>query len=657
MTRAVRGLLLGSIAIAYLFLLVHAREPLRLDIGDPASDASMLTTIHGGHVAGEIDNPPLSRLVYGAVSHVASGIGMLRMVALVFAGLASWLVFHYVSRLYDRRVGLIACCLFTTSLLWLANADSIHQVSLMHAMAFLALWGCVRALDTRQLPHYLALGVGSFACLLTAYDDYLVLPAAIVATVYLKAGSPFAPGNRRVIAIAAAACVLAIATTCALGHVPRVAGYNGDVVVAFPSIVRGVTLAFTPLVWIAIAFHLVTAIRSSTVASAIKDSAAWWLVVAVVTLLWFSLRAPSQLVGLQTLLPFAAIGSALIIVRLLDGSKSRRRLGIAWIAIAALWSLGWTAIQPRALLDGDQVSQTAQYLATNDANDFVLSNLLDDAPISVAFGRRSVPALDTRDVSAAPRMMLQMFEAAGTDTIHAIIFTDPSSRLVDRSLDALARPRQLWSVLGWPQIARSKSNALIREYDQRVVKNLTAIGARRALQLRQFSIYRIDRTATRAALAETVPAASHIDFDTIDGSRYELLGWSPLRESYDGLPGAVLRGIWRCRDKHCAVTKLEPWANWSQAQLVPVGQLMIRVDEVCDVSLTATFAAASEVRFTVGGFSSGPLTGTSVTTTIPAGNLVRGVNVVELESLRPPAAEARLRLLTIDLASSCAQPH
>jgi hypothetical protein len=229
-------------------------------------------------------------------------------------------------------------------------------------------------------------------------------------------------------------------------------------------------------------------------------------------------------------------------------------------------------------------------------------------------------------------MMLEMFEAANADTIHALIFTDPSSRFSDLALETLARPRRLWSVLGWPQIARSKTSALIREYDQRVTKNLAAVGAKRVVQLRQFSIYRIDRAATRAMLADTVPATAHIDFDTLDGWRHELLGWEPLRDSYTGLPGAAMRGIWRCRDNHCST--------------VPVGQLMIRVDQVCDLSLTAAVAEASEVRFTVGGFSTPALAGSSMTTTIPSRALVPGINVVEVENLRP----TRLRLLTIELA-------
>jgi hypothetical protein len=653
MPRGFRALLLGSIAIAYVYLSAHAREPLRLDVGDPASDAAALLAVHApsADVVNEIDNPPLSRLVFGAAARVTGGdIGALRPLALVFSALATGLLFIYVSRLYDRRVALVAAMLFTTSLLWLTHADSIHQAPLMQCMAFLALWGTVRAIETHEPRHYLAVGLGSCACLLAAYDYYLVLPVAVIATIHVKTGQPFSRSNRRLLLACAAGCVVAIVTTCLLGHAPRLAPrYDHELVTTLPAIARRATLGLTPFLWITVAVHVIALIRARTLADAIKDSVAWLLVAAALWWLMFSRRPAALLIGLQVFLPFYAIGSALLVTRLLDGSQRQRRLAMAWLVAAPLWSFYWTFSQPRAWLDRDDAAEASTYLAGNDSNDFVMSNLLDDAPLQAALGRRVWDALEVRDATEAPPRMLQLFELTGADSVHAIIFTDPLSRFTDLPLSTIALPRRLWSVLGWPQIARRKSTALIREYDERVLANLTAVRATKVLQLRHFAIYRIDRAATRAVLEERVPATPRIDFDSVDASLHELLGWDPLRAAYAS-PGTTLHGFQRCRDKHCKTVATDhglvvPAAEWSQT-----GQLMIRVDHACDLVLTATFAEPSEVRFVANGFATAAR-GSPVTVTIPASALSVGVNVVELESLSPG-----LRVSSIDLASRCEHP-
>jgi hypothetical protein len=247
--------------------------------------------------------------------------------------------------------------------------------------------------------------------------------------------------------------------------------------------------------------------------------------------------------------------------------------------------------------------------------------------------------------------MLQLFELTGTDSVHAVIFTDPSSRFSDLALSTIAMPRRLWSVLGWPQIARHKSNALIREYDQRVLANLTALRATNVLQLRHFAVYRIDRAATRAAFEERVPATTRIDFDSVDASLHELLGWDPLRASY-ATPGTTLHGFRRCPDKHCKTVATGHGLVVPAAQLAHTGQLMIRVDKACDLALTAAFAGPSEVRFVANGFATASVRGSPVTVTIPASALSVGVNVIELEDLSPGLTGARVS--SIDL--TCGHP-
>ena len=59
----------------------------------------------------------------------------------LFAGLAMWCLFSYLRRLYDDDLALIATAVWSSSLCWMMYADSMHQTALLHATAFLALWG------------------------------------------------------------------------------------------------------------------------------------------------------------------------------------------------------------------------------------------------------------------------------------------------------------------------------------------------------------------------------------------------------------------------------------------------------------------------------------------------------------------------------------
>src|SRR4030095_12804912 len=137
MPRALRFFLFGCIALSFAYLLWHAREPLRLNVGDPWSDANVLTSINyvksDGFLATSFTDildvgplnpdsyrythyPPLSEIFYGAVGKYlgVSDIGTFRLFALGFSALAMWLLFCYARRLYNDRVALIATALFAT---------------------------------------------------------------------------------------------------------------------------------------------------------------------------------------------------------------------------------------------------------------------------------------------------------------------------------------------------------------------------------------------------------------------------------------------------------------------------------------------------------------------------------------------------------------
>jgi hypothetical protein len=696
MLRSLRGLLLGVIALAFLYLLAHAREPLRLNVGDPWSDANVLTSINyvksDGFLATSftdildvgpltedsyryIHYPPLSEIFYGAVGKYlgVSDIGTFRLFAIAFSGLAMCLLFGYVRALYSDRVALIATALFASSLLWMMYADSIHQAPVMQCTGFLALWGLVRVIETGRRRHLAAMIVGSFACFFTSYDYYVFLPAAVLVTVYLKLGNPFARGARKLVALCALGCMLGILAKClcVIGAV----GWNEFVAdlrlqfleratssldkrftSALPTMIRRVTLVFTPLCWITAAVHVVQALRSPSVTAAIKGTAVWMLVAALVFLSVFSQLAASQMLASQVLLPFYAIGSAVIIDRMLDGRELRRRLAVAWLIAAPLWSFSIMLAHPRAVLDRDDVARTNAYLAANDPNDFVLTNVMSDGHVQAAFHRHSWPAPDNNDTSRAAQEMMHIFGLMGTDHVHEIVFTDPDSRFIDKALWPLASRRNLWGITGWPYLYRAKANSVIAEYDSRVVKNLKAVRATKVLQLKKFAVYRVDRAAVMALIASAIPTVNRIDFASVNAARHQLSGWTGPTALAGG---AFASPIWQtehCPLARCKTTMTELGVRVPDARTRPMAQLIVRADPACDLGLTFRFAKPSYARFSVNGFAVAPMLDTTIAFTVPRAHLTGGIAIVEIESMLPVVLRSPLYLSSLDLTPACAAP-
>lgn len=644
-------MLLGWITLGFVYLVSHAREPLRLNLGDPRSDASALSAV---------------RELVGV-----SDITAFRLCSLAWSALGMWLLFCYARQLYSARVALIATALFSTSLLWLMYADSIHQAPMLTALMFLGLWGLVRSIESGLRRHYAAAVAGCFGAFFVSSYGYLFLPAAVLVTVYLKSGNPFARGRRHFVALCAAGCALGIAAKCLI----VIGGTEWDALLAdphfqqferatasfdrqlrasvTPTLLRRLTLVLSPLVWITAAFHALKAIRAATVTSAIKDTAAWMLVAAIAFVALFPQRAALQVLASQVFLPFYAIGSALIVDRLLEGGTPLRRLGYAWLVAAPLWAFFLVVTHPRALLDRGDVARTNAYLAANDRNDFVMTNIRSAGPIHASFGRHAWSALDSENTTDAAFDMLSIYEMTGTESVHEIIFSGPDSRFIDQSLWPLALPRRQWSVTGWPHLLRRKTNALIAKYDRLVENNLQALKASKVLELGNYAVYRVDREAVLALLGDRVPAATHIDFGSFAATQHTLLGWKPPEETDEHIGVMRLEGFYQCPEPRT------PQGNTCKTVLTEYGltvehltkragaQLMFRAERACDHTLTFQFATAANAQFTVNGFTAAPSPGRTTAFTVPAANIRVGINVVDI------APEAPLDLATLDIAASC----
>ncbi|MBL0220211.1 MAG: glycosyltransferase family 39 protein [Myxococcales bacterium] len=683
MPRFLRVYLLGCLAIAFAYLVLHVREPLRLNFGDPSADAGILSSIaeverYGffeSSAPGMIDvgpqpadgyhavhYPPLADVFYGATGKYLGvrAIGTLRLFALAFSVLAMLLLYHYARRMWTEPIALLATALFSTSVLWMMYADSIQQAPLTQAAAFLSLWGLVRVMETRRRAHYAAAFFGALACFLASYDYWLFLPAAVLFTIHVKRGNPLAAGNLRFVAICAAACLVAL-----LAKYLFVSGVLLDrkASMLFPTLLRRATFVFTPMFWVTCGCTIWRAMRAPSLRAVLEDGVTWMLVTGAVTIYLFAQRAASQMIGVQALLPFYAIGSSIVISRLLEGRRLLRVVAIGWVALAPAWSGYFLLSQPREVLDRDDVAKVNAYLAASDRNDFVISNLLAEAPLRAMFERHSWPASDKADPKLAYRSMLDVFEAAGTDYVHAVIFTSPETRFVDRSLWPLAAPRRLWSVTGWPYLQRRKANEIVREYDRKVLRNLELVHAKVVLHLANFDVYRIERSAVLEAAGAGVPVVRTIDFGNVASAKHKLLGWSEPRLTDDGSLGvAVIDGFAPCANPEMERQPNEPGGNACRTVLTRWGlrvmdegrsdraQLMIRVERACDLRLTIEFSAPALVGLSLNEFASSQCApATRATFDIPQASVRAGINVLVLERrYGPKSSKAEISSLTVD---------
>lgn len=672
MPRFLRIYLLACIALAFGYLVVHAGESLRLSVGDAWADASVMLAIEHG-----TRDPPLATLVYGAVARMfgADRIILFRLLALGFSGLAAGLLYQYARRMWNERVAVIATALTTTSLLWMLFADSLQRPPIMHAACFLALWGVVRVLETRRLAHYLAVLIGTFVCLYAGSNDWLFLPLGVVFTIYVKRGNPLAGDNWYPLAVCALAALIAAALRSPFTADPATwqGALDRGVASSYATLVRRYTALLTPMLWVTLAWSVWRALRTPSPKAALEDGTTWMLVAALLFIYLPFPRWGAATLRPQLLLPLYAIGSALLIERLFDNGRwLRRTLATAWCVLAPLWGLWLAVSHPREVIASDDLTRANAYLAQNDRNSFVLSNLLADGPMVSAFGRHGwTETFRDATPETAHGRMLELFETTGTDYVHAVIFTTPGSRFVDRSLPQVMG-RRMPSVDGWPYLVRAKVKSLVATYDRQVLRTLEAVGAKRVLQLGNFDVYRIDRATAFEVAGKSVPVVKQIDFTSLAALRHQLLGWGdPVEPGAPGTTPASIAGYARCWNPIAVTT--QPAPNGCTMVETPSGldvldvrgvsraDLMVRVERACDQQLTVTLAAPARVDILVNGVPvlgcGDPQWGTiTASVRVPQRAVHAGVNTITFSDAQSDPKTVRPELRTLVIEPRCEPP-
>jgi hypothetical protein len=665
MPRRFRQLLIAWIALCQVYLFAHSQEPLRLDIGDPWSDANVLCSINYVKDYGFLETsftdvldvgpltkdsyhythyPPLAEITYGAIGKYlgVSSVGIYRLFALVFSGVAMWFLFLYTRRMWGETVALVATALWQGSLMWLLYADSIHQAPIFQLSTFGSLLALERAITTRERRFYIGAVAGAFAGFLTSYDGWLFYPAAVLFTVYVKSGNPFARGNRHFVALCAGGCILALVAKSifvagAVGWHEFVADLHFQFLERsgstfdrtfgspWPVLVRRFTQVFSPWIWVTIAYHVVRAVRAPSVTYVLRETHVWMLLCALAFLSVFAELAATQLLPSQVMLPFYAIGTAAIVEKMLARSLRWRLAAMVWVVTALVWSAFFFVRIPRAVMPPDEIAKVNEYLAAHDHNDFVLNNLMASGQIQWAFQRHDLAVFSGDDQGPDAEFWAQLsmygfFLDSNTESVTAVVFTDPDAFYLDKSLWPLISDRRQWSVIGSPYLWSAKTHRVIADYQKRVVFGMTATGAERVLALPHMDVYRIDRSKVIERLEAAVPVLPVFDITGTSSARNRLLGWSTDIIGTDICPKPF--------GQQCKTILTKRGIELPELLNTKRAELMIRVPEGCDLHLKAHLREPRPFAIDVNDFHSGILVGDVAEVTVPRTSLKPGVNIV-----------------------------
>jgi hypothetical protein len=538
--RAERAALVVALA-SIVWLLWGAPEPLRLNWGDPWSDANVLTTLeysakYGfwktsftdvldiGPLTAEsyryTHYPPLTEIFYGLVRKVVgkADIGVYRLFAIAFSGAALIALYRYVARMFGALAAAYAVVLLATNALFLQYADSMHQAPVLGFTTFAALAFAARFVDEARRKDLALTAAFTFCAFLTAYDFYFFLPIAGIGTAWLRGKRLFEKTTLQVAGAIAIGGALAIVLKSlfiigALGwhdfkqdfvfqFLERAtAKYSVDYKLGLAKVVGArVFLYMTPLFFLLLLAHLARAWRDLKDPEQRGQSVAAplvFLAAGVPFPLVFSQLTATQVLPMQCIVPYYAIGFGVLLARLHESAVSWRSRGAVAAGAICTLVVGWQVLHvgtfEKSFLREEDRKAVVAYLQEHDQNDFVLTNLLADGPIQYYFDRHLHP-IDPRWDTGTYRKILGRVRA---DRVHVVFFDDPNTRYGDKSLfpimvepALLAEKPERWWLIGAPSLQRKTALDAIARCDRLVRTSLEAVATRK-LQAGDITVYQI----------------------------------------------------------------------------------------------------------------------------------------------------------------------
>ncbi len=200
----------------------------------------------------------------------------------------------------------------------------------------------------------------------------------------------------------------------------------------------------------------------------------------------------------------------------------------------------------RSFLPDTDARAVRAYLAANDQADFVASNIMADGHVQAYFGRHFFRVADDPRPQGCRDFYRWMFSQLSVDTFHAVFFTEPESRFIDKSLWPLMANDGQWAALGDPFHHQAEAYGAIWGYDDRIRACFDEVHADVKAQYGQMTIYAIHREQVMAPPTYPSEVALRIDYGEPSSDPYKLRGFSERLRTPEGEGFAWARGYTGC---------------------------------------------------------------------------------------------------------------
>ncbi len=571
-------------------LLALASGLLGLNWGDPWSDSNVLTAMNYSYEYGfwktsftdvldvgpltaesyrYTHYPPLAEIFYGCVHKIVGHvpIGVYRLFGIAVSGLGLTFVFRYVREMSDELTAALAVLFWSTSVFWHMYADSIHQAPFVQAGGFAALFFSARYCQTARRSDLWKAVAGVFVAFMCSYDYAMFLPLALVLT-SLRFRKPawsrpmwgavgwLAVGALGAFALKSAFVIGAIGLhefkqDLVFQFFERATtrysdDYREGLFVIFAWRTASMfTPLFLPLMGYFLLRFLLVRAKQGTGRREWQNPALLFAA-GIPFFFVFSQLAASQLLAAQVLLPAYAVGFASAAAALLRRGLVGRVVATVGVAAIVLYQ-GYTLFSfRRSYLPDADARSVRQYLTEHDDADFVFSNVMADGHVQAYFGRHFVPVAESKYPVSCQDFYYQVLNHTSGDTYHAVMFTEPESRFIDKSLWVLLAPEGRWRTFGDPIHHPVEAYGVISDYDDRSLACLEHVNAKQVAHFGQMVVYEIHRADVIRVDHMVTQGTLRVDYGDVSSEPYKIRAFSERLKTPAGNGFAWARGYGGC---------------------------------------------------------------------------------------------------------------
>jgi hypothetical protein len=536
------------VALVFIYCVVHAFDPPRLNWGDSMSDYNVMTSGRNFQKYGFLHlrltpllldpaftrsfepvfvythYPQLPDLMNGVLRTVfrMDSLVQFRFVAMAFSFCSLFFIYRLLVFYWGRPTAQMALALWVVNPFWIQHADYLHHAPYGAFFGFGSVYFLVRALRDERRGLLLASGVFLFVTVLSSYDYWffapLLLAMAALAHYRRVTDGRLIRTLAFLAAFAIAGLLFKIGTNAwGLGgiqawlhdirfqfaergtdKITRTSYGRGVLPTAMGRVERFFTLLLIPIAMFWAALPIARRRwQTSFMAAASTMPNPWWLVAAAFPFLylfveiWVAQYYPGLLV-----LPFYAVACAAFVALLLAMGRSARLVGAVLFAALLLNSVYENARFKKAFFDPKTIRTMGTQLdSVAGPGQQLLINHVFDAAYRYYFNRNTVavvlfPPRVSNVALASFADGQQHPRSAGLDGAIFVQHKHIRDELYDKGYYYILGRAGLWEWWGNPEQHREVIDQLISERDSTIMAYVSQMG-RKLYDTPDYAIWRV----------------------------------------------------------------------------------------------------------------------------------------------------------------------